>query len=179
MSQVTDKIVANQGASSARSDLNAILDALDTMNSGSSAPAAPQAGMLWYDTANGPTANEVKIYDGAGFITLCYVDATNNEITYVADAVRQVASSALEVRDNSGTKLLELIEASSAQALAGTSQYVLMTPRRTNAAIAALTGWVFQEAITLSSGTYTTTATFEAGYAYRLIGRGLRVSGGF
>ena len=47
-----DFTIANQTASSARSDINSGLQALATNNSGASAPSTPFANMWWYDSAN-------------------------------------------------------------------------------------------------------------------------------
>jgi len=44
--------IANQTASSARSDLNNALSALASLSSGSTAPSTTYANMLWYDTGN-------------------------------------------------------------------------------------------------------------------------------
>lgn len=47
-----DFTIANQTASSARSDINNGLQALATNNSGASAPSTPFANMWWYDSSN-------------------------------------------------------------------------------------------------------------------------------
>ena len=47
-----DFTIANQTASSARSDINSGLQALATNNSGASAPSTPFANMWWYDSSN-------------------------------------------------------------------------------------------------------------------------------
>src|SRR6056297_2753628 len=51
MSQ-NDLVIANQSAPDFRSDLNDALQALGSLNSGSSAPSTTYANMLWYDTVN-------------------------------------------------------------------------------------------------------------------------------
>src|SRR6056297_1301844 len=51
MSQ-NDLVIANQSAPDFRSDLNDALQALGSLNSGSSAPSTTYANMLWYDTSN-------------------------------------------------------------------------------------------------------------------------------
>jgi len=47
-----DLVIANQSAPGFRSDLNDALQALGSLNSGSTAPSTTYANMLWYDTAN-------------------------------------------------------------------------------------------------------------------------------
>ena len=47
-----DFTIANQTASSARSDINNGLQALATNNSGATAPSTPFANMWWYDSSN-------------------------------------------------------------------------------------------------------------------------------
>jgi hypothetical protein len=51
-----DYVIDNQSAPSARADINAVLQAIATTNSGATAPVNTFANMLWYDTA----ANQLK-----------------------------------------------------------------------------------------------------------------------
>jgi len=51
MSQ-NDLVIANQSFPATRADINSALQALGSLNSGSTAPATTYANMLWYDTAN-------------------------------------------------------------------------------------------------------------------------------
>lgn len=63
------------------SDLNSFRTALHSTHSGATAPSYLVAGMLWADTTS---ANyELKMYDGAQWITVAILDATNN-VTRVA-----------------------------------------------------------------------------------------------
>lgn len=63
------------------SDLNSWRSALHSTHSGATAPSYLVAGMLWADTTS---ANyELKMYDGAQWITVAILDATNN-VTRVA-----------------------------------------------------------------------------------------------
>lgn len=54
MAQVPDYIIANGSGSSVRSDINDTFDAVKSSNSGTSAPGAAVAGMLWLDTSVSP-----------------------------------------------------------------------------------------------------------------------------
>ena len=51
-----DYVIDNQSAPAARADINAVLQAIATTNSGATAPVNTFANMLWYDTA----ANQLK-----------------------------------------------------------------------------------------------------------------------
>ena len=69
MSQVGDYNIANASGASVRSDINAVLDAIKTCNSGGSDPANPEAFMLYVDTAD---SNKLKIRNASnnGFTTI-------------------------------------------------------------------------------------------------------------
>tara|TARA_R110000851_G_scaffold90124_1_gene196597 strand:+ start:199 stop:879 length:681 start_codon:yes stop_codon:yes gene_type:complete len=67
-----DLNIANQVASSARTDINNALVALGTTLSGTSAPSLTTEGTLWYDTTN----NELKIREGSSWVSIGEVDST-------------------------------------------------------------------------------------------------------
>ncbi len=56
-----DYDIANQGFPAFRSDLNSVLDAVISTNSGTSRPSAAVAGTLWYDTSD----TTLKLYNGS------------------------------------------------------------------------------------------------------------------
>lgn len=65
------------------SDLNSWRNAVHSTHSASSAPSYLVAGMLWADTTS---ANyELKMYDGAQWITVAVLDATNNVARVAVD----------------------------------------------------------------------------------------------
>ena len=76
MSQVADYNIANASGASVRSDMNAVFDAIKTLNSGGSDPANPEAFMPYVDTAD---SNNLKIRNAAnnGFTTVGSVDSAN------------------------------------------------------------------------------------------------------
>ena len=76
MSQVGDYNIANASGASVRSDINAVLDAIKTCNSGGSDPANPEAFMLYVDTAD---TNKLKIRNASnnGFTTIGSVNDAN------------------------------------------------------------------------------------------------------
>lgn len=65
------------------SDLNSWRSALHSTHSGATAPSYLVAGMLWADTTS---ANyELKMYDGAQWINIAVIDATNNVARVAVD----------------------------------------------------------------------------------------------
>ena len=76
MSQVSEFNVANASGASVRAEINAILDAIKTLNSGGSDPSNPSAFMPYVDTADN---NNLKIRNAAnnGYTTVGSVNETN------------------------------------------------------------------------------------------------------
>ena len=76
MSQVSDYIIANASGASVRSDINLVLDAIKTLNSGGSDPSNTEAFMPYVDTAD---SNNLKIRNSQnnGFTTIGPVDEAN------------------------------------------------------------------------------------------------------
>ena len=76
MSQVSDYNIANASGASVRSDLNAVFDAIKTLNSGGSDPSNTAAFMLYVDTAD---SNILKIRNSSnnGFTSIGFVDQNN------------------------------------------------------------------------------------------------------
>ena len=70
MPQSTDYSLSNQSGSSFRSELNTILAAIQTLNSGSSAPSNLVAHMLFLDTSSSPAVLKIRNAANDGFITL-------------------------------------------------------------------------------------------------------------
>ena len=76
MSQVSDYNIANASGASVRSDLNAVFDAIKTLNSGGSDPSNTAAFMPYVDTAD---SNNLKIRNAAndGFTTVGSINSAN------------------------------------------------------------------------------------------------------
>ena len=76
MSQVSDYNIANASGASVRSDLNAVFDAIKTLNSGGSDPTNTAPFMPYVDTAD---SNNLKIRNAAndGFTTVGSVNSAN------------------------------------------------------------------------------------------------------
>jgi len=134
-----DLDIANQTASSARSDINSALKALGSTNSGPSAPSTTYANMMWYDT----TSNILKIRAEAndGWISIGYLHQGENQFhilddTYVADA------------SGVHTGLLGDQSTATWQAGTGTTES-LVSPAKVKAAVEALAP------VSLTLGTFT------------------------
>ena len=87
MSQVSDVSLANQGFSAFRSELNNILGAINTSHIGTSAPGSIAQGTIWIDTSAGATGWILKLYDGAGHISLGTINSTANTVDWTDSVV--------------------------------------------------------------------------------------------
>jgi hypothetical protein len=74
-----DYVIDNQSAPAARADINAVLQAIATTNSGGTAPVTAYANQIWYDTAT----NEIKKRNetNSAWIVLGTVDEVGNTFT--------------------------------------------------------------------------------------------------
>ncbi len=88
MSQATDFTIANQSFPSFRSDLNTVLGAINTSNSGSSRPSSAVSGTFWLDTTTS-TAPILKFFDGSDDITFATFNTTANTVN-VSDSATDV-----------------------------------------------------------------------------------------
>lgn len=125
---VHDYDISNQSAPAFRSDLNQVLDAIVSNNSSATAPSTTFANMWWVDTAN----NYLKIRDknDSNWIIVAEMDVTNSRIKLVSDSLQAASAGGIDIKDSSGTKILDLSVASEATARAGTNNTEIMTPLR-------------------------------------------------
>lgn len=77
-----DYNIANQTFPATRTDINNVLDAIVSLNSGANQPSTPYAYQLWYDT----TTDILKIRDSSNgaWIDLFTFNQTTNTVTAVA-----------------------------------------------------------------------------------------------
>lgn len=133
-----DYNIANQTAPNFRTDLNNVLDAIASTNSGTSAPSTTHANQLWYDTTN----NILKMRNEGDtvWINLMTLDQSGN-LSYPTNI------------------------ASQAEAEAGTNTSKMMTPERVSQAISALgsSGWTSAGAQATTSGDTVTFSSLPAG----------------
>ena len=88
MAQATDFTIANQSFPSFRSDLNTVLGAINTSNSGSSRPSSAVSGTFWLDTTD--SANPIlKFFDGSDDITFATFNTSANTVN-VSDSSTDV-----------------------------------------------------------------------------------------
>ena len=89
-----DFTIANQTASSARSDINNALQALASNNSGASAPSTTYASMWWYDTG----ANLLKQRNEAdtAWVNVAYINQSTNKFE-ILDDTKVVTTSGTQV----------------------------------------------------------------------------------
>lgn len=88
MAQSTDFSIANQSFPSFRSDLNDVLESINTSNSGSSRPSSAVAGTFWLDTTSA-TAPILKFFDGSDDITFATFNTSSNTVN-VSDSATDV-----------------------------------------------------------------------------------------
>ncbi len=81
-----DYDIANASFPTVRSDINSVLSAINSSNSGSSRPSSATTGTIWLDTtsASSPT---LKYYDGAGDISLATLDHSANTVNWLDSTV--------------------------------------------------------------------------------------------
>lgn len=123
-----DFTIANQTASSARTDINNALQALASCNSGSSAPSTTYANMLWYET----DTNLLKIRNEANsaWVSLLYIDQGNSKV-HIIDGT--------EVANASGSTTAVIDTHSNATWEAGTNtEKRLVSPAQIKGAIESL-----------------------------------------
>lgn len=77
MSQATDYVLANQSGANFRAELNTILAAVVSQNSGSTAPSTTYAYQWWIDTGVSPALLKLRNGANSAWITIGDVTATN------------------------------------------------------------------------------------------------------
>ena len=82
-----DYDIENSSFPAFRTNLNGVLSAINSTNSGSSRPSSAVAGTIWLDTSGAATAQLLKLYDGADDILLGTINFTANTIDWSDSAV--------------------------------------------------------------------------------------------
>lgn len=123
-----DYVIANDTAANVRADLNNVLQAIVSNNSGPSEPSPTYGNQFWYDT----TTSLLKMRSAANdsWITVAYVDQTTDAYSILEDSA---------VVDASGTQVatLGLQDQATWEAGASTTE-TLVSPEKVSAAITAL-----------------------------------------
>ncbi len=173
-----DYVIANQTAPNFRADLNLALQAVVSINSGTSQPSTMFANMLWYDTTN----NKLMMRNEANnaWITVFESDQTNNRVNLITDDIQYATSSGTEVKNTSGTTILSLQAPTQSTAETGTETTQVMTPLRTKQSISAnaITSVVAgtNMSVSTSSGAATVTNSISAGDGLTLTGSTMSLS---
>jgi hypothetical protein len=88
MAQATDFTIANQSFPDFRTDLNTVLGAINSNNSGTSRPSSATTGTIWLDTTNaGSNSLTLKFFDGSDDITLATIDTSANTVNFIDSTV--------------------------------------------------------------------------------------------
>ena len=172
MSQVTNYTVENAGGATVRADINNILLAVQSNNSGVSAPSTTFAGMLWLDTpASGNYTLKIRDKGNNHWLTIGEVDDPG------ADGMmaRKIVASSTAIKRSDGTTVLSEdgsnvatianvvlgTNVSGFPAVASTVGYVKQVQSLTldttdsttsNVAFSAISG--FEKAITIAAGNH-------------------------
>ena len=77
MSQATDYVLANQSGANFRTELNSVLAAVVSQNSGSTAPSTTYAYQFWIDTGASPALLKLRNGANSAWITVGDVTAAN------------------------------------------------------------------------------------------------------
>lgn len=91
MAQATDYVIANQSGANFRSELNSVLAAIVSQNSGSTAPSTTYAYQWWIDTGVTPALLKVRNAANNAWITVGDVTATNLGLLSTATAASTYA----------------------------------------------------------------------------------------
>ena len=86
MAQATDFTLSNQAFGSFRTELNSVLSAVNSCQSGTTTPPSAVAGTIWLDTTSATTPT-LKYYDGADNISLATIDHSANTVNWLDSAV--------------------------------------------------------------------------------------------
>ena len=130
-----DYNIANATAPQVRADINNVLLAIVSTNSGSSQPSTMFANQLWYDTTN----NQLKMRNEANnaWIILLESDQTNNRVNLITDDIQAATTGGTDVKNSSGTTILSLTVPTQTTAETGTQETQVMTPLRVKQSIEA------------------------------------------
>jgi hypothetical protein len=91
-----DYSIANQGFPATRADINNVLSAISTNNSGTSAPSTQFAGQFWIDTTSSTWT--LYIHDGADDIQFATIDTSANTVNFIDSALDVVTDTTIHWR---------------------------------------------------------------------------------
>lgn len=150
-----DLSIANQGFPAFRSDLNAGLQALGSLQSGATAPSTTYANMLWLDTSANPSILKVRNADNDAWVSLLEVNQTSDSLTKVYGLVVGTDVQAYDA-DTAKTDVAQTFTAK--QSFTSTMK-VQQTLEKMTVSATASTGTINFDALTQSALYYTTNAS--------------------
>jgi hypothetical protein len=145
-----DLNIANQVASTARTDINNALVALGTTLSGTSAPSLTTEGTLWYDTAN----NTLKIREGSSWVSVGLVSGTDFRANVELASQSEAQTGTQNTKTMTALRVKEAIteNATSSIGFGQTWQAFSTSTRQNNVWYQNLTTLPIQVAIDLDGG---------------------------
>jgi hypothetical protein len=93
-----DYLIANQGFPATRADINNVLSAIATNNSGTTAPSTQYAGQFWIDTT--ASTWTLYIHDGADDIQFATIDTSANTVNFIDSALDVVTDTTPQLGGN-------------------------------------------------------------------------------
>jgi len=104
MAQATDFTIANQSFPDFRTDLNTVLGAINSSNSGTSRPSSATTGTFWLDTTNsGSNLLVLKFFDGSDDITFATFNTSSNTVDVSDSASDLVGDTSPQLGGNLDT----------------------------------------------------------------------------
>ena len=83
-----DYVISNQSFPNTRSDINNVLSAINSSNSGNSRPSSATTGTIWLDSTNASSNSlTLKFYDGAQDISLADINTSANTVNWLDSSV--------------------------------------------------------------------------------------------
>ena len=99
-----DYVISNASFPNTRSDINNVLTAINTCNSGTSRPSSATIGTIWLDSTNASSNSlTLKFYDGAQDISLANIDTSANTVDWLDSSVSIADNSVTLAKMASGT----------------------------------------------------------------------------
>ena len=93
-----DYIISNQTFPNTRADINNVLSAIASNNSGTSAPTTQYAGQFWIDTTSSTWT--LYIHDGSDDIQFATIDTSANTVNFVDSALDVVTDTSPQLGGN-------------------------------------------------------------------------------
>ena len=115
MAQASDFTIANQSFPNFRTDLNTVLGAINSSNSGTSRPSSATTGTFWLDTTNsGSNLLVLKFFDGSDDITFATFNTSSNSVDVSDSASDLVGDTTPQLGGNLDVNGNDIISSSNA-----------------------------------------------------------------